>query len=316
MLAPLPATAAAPGRTRIEIENEDCIGCHREEAAEWGASLHRSAFRDASFQAGYARDRDAAHDGFCRGCHAPAAAAEREPPAWEADHGVTCTSCHGLSDEEAHAGLARARASCNGCHEFAFEGALLPPRRSAMMQLTVTEHRESAAADRQCASCHMARTGARASHRFDVSRNPAFLRGALATVVKRTSIGVDVLLSPRDVGHAFPTGDMFRRVIVRAEVLGLENEVVVVRERVFGRTFTLGPTTKETARDTRLVGETRAHFAFGSLRPARVRVRVLYQRLISAALVVGAHASRDADAVEDTIVLADETLVDDSRQAR
>lgn len=182
-----------------------------------------------------------------------------------------------------------------------------------MMQLTVTEHRESPfASTRDCVSCHMPA----GSHRFDVSRNVTLLRNALLTTIARSGVdssSVDVRLTPTAVGHAFPTGDMFRRVVVRVEVLREANEPLrplVTRERSYGRTFALG-TTKHTQTDTRLTGPTTARFALGpSARHQPIRVRVLYQRRITAPLDLRSFANEEPGSarVEDELTLAETIL--------
>jgi len=82
-------------------------------------------------------------------------------------------------------------AACANCHQFAFPGETMASG-VAPMQGTIMEHAASDYAQVSCADCHMPKTaGGRASHRFDV-------------------------------GHAFPTGDLFRRLEITAEALGPE----------------------------------------------------------------------------------------------
>lgn len=248
-----------------------CIGCHADVAKEWSGSLHRAAFTDSAFQKGFAIEPEA----FCRNCHEPTS------------QGVACTSCHGLPEGDTHP-TSNARASCAPCHEFAFENAPSPPERASMMQLTMTEHGSDA---RDCTSCHMKH----GSHAFAVSRNASFLQSALATDVSRTRDGsIEVTLTPREVGHAFPTGDMFRRVLLRLEVLASDGHAIYTRERAFERTFTIANGSKRTVTDTRLTGATKTSFAVGALTKTHPsRVRVIYQRRTTAVVV------------EDEITLAD-----------
>lgn len=107
------------------------------------------------------------------------------------------------------------------------------------MQRTATEHAASAYANVSCASCHMApsRTSKRhTDHGFGVS--DAMIRGALVADIRRSGRdAVAVHLSPGEVGHAFPTGDLFRRVVVEAELLDEAGTVQASRRRDLGRTF-------------------------------------------------------------------------------
>jgi hypothetical protein len=289
-----PTEAAASAHERDADASAECTSCHAEEASAWSASLHRASFRDRSFQRGYALEPQP----FCRDCHAPTG---------DFDHGVSCASCHG-SDGHDSASADHARESCIACHEFPFEGASLPPKRSELMQLTVTEHRESAFSDVACIDCHMPRdaTGKR-THRFDVSRNAEFLRAAIAIVEARTTENeVVVTLAPLHVGHAFPTGDMFRRLVVIAE----EVEWARTTERRLARTFGPAPdgAKKQTRTDTRLRETTTFRLPLRGAATAEVRVRVLYQRLVSVGLDLPSRQERPSEKLEDEIVLAERVL--------
>ena len=110
--------------------------------------------------------------------------------------------------------------ACASCHEFAFPG----PRRTdeaGFMQTTIREHREGPSRERACASCHMPETDGRRSHAFSSVRDPARLAGALDVGAKIADDGNVVLtLTQTHPGHAFPTGDLFRRLEVGAEIVG------------------------------------------------------------------------------------------------
>lgn len=193
-------------------EGAPCASCHADVTEEWRRSLHRSAFTDAAFARAYAREPRT----FCRDCHAPEG---------DAEVGVSCTSCHPV-DERAprpRAGHPPLRAAtgasgaCARCHEFAFDderarGAL------ALMQSTVREHAASPSRETSCAECHMPRVDGHRSHRFGITRDPGALREAVR--VEATRVGgsaVHVELRAVGVGHAFPTGDLFRRLQVSVE---------------------------------------------------------------------------------------------------
>lgn len=182
--------------------NAACESCHREVASEWRASLHRASHSDADYQRAFSIEPLA----FCTACHAPEAIPEAPEPA-RAALGVGCVTCHAPGTD------ARARA-CEGCHEFSF------PDGTGKMQLTATEHRASAQATTACATCHMPGTGRHRDHRFAASREPAVLSRAATISAKRTTSGIVLRFEPREIGHAFPTGDIFRRLRVTVEPLG------------------------------------------------------------------------------------------------
>ncbi len=246
----LPRGAGSKARDPMR-ENQACEGCHADVAAEWRASQHRSAFTDAPFQRALAVENKA----FCRSCHAP-----EDPDATRPDGpqtlGVACVTCHLAGDAILAApkpGISLAphrldrspafgsAAACAGCHEFSF-GDDDRREEPLLMQKTATEHASSELADQSCADCHMPRTaGGRRSHAFASTRDPASHRRAIAARVERTgATSVRVHLETVGVGHAYPTGDLFRRVAVEAEVVGSDYQQIASARKYLGRHFAAG----------------------------------------------------------------------------
>lgn len=240
--------------------NTTCEGCHADIAREWRDSLHAAAHTDAVYQ----RALEIEPLAFCQGCHAPEANPHEPVPASAARLGVACVTCHVLGGEIA--GTARAplrgtgaasphpvvrdgrldsSVACAGCHEFAFpdRGARARPE---LMQSTVSEHGRSPERDSACADCHMPiveRGGSRyRSHRFAGGRDADFVRGAALVSAARTGANtLQVSLTPQRVGHAFPTGDLFRRIEVSAEVVGSEWQVIASARRYLARHWERDP---------------------------------------------------------------------------
>ena len=75
------------------------------------------------------------------------------------------------------------------------------------------------------------------AHGFAVASDPALLRRALLTQVTRRGESLAFDLAPGEVGHAVPTGDLFRRLVVVAEVIGEDYQLVAHVERPLGRHF-------------------------------------------------------------------------------
>jgi hypothetical protein len=217
--------------------NAACEGCHPFESQAWRASAHRGAFDDPVFVRALGRDPFP----FCRGCHAPEAPPEADPEARLGDLGVACVTCHVV---DGHVLAAKhdspapphdppllyteaftTDAACARCHEFPFPDIA---RRHAAdpMQSTVTEHRASAHADVPCAGCHMpVEANGRRGHGFHVDE--AMLRSAARIEAARVGPGrLRVMLVPAAAGHAFPTGDLFRRLRVSARAEGQEGPAV------------------------------------------------------------------------------------------
>jgi Cytochrome c554 and c-prime len=231
------------------LVNRSCEGCHVEIAREWRASRHRASASNRAFVAAFQREPDP----FCWDCHAPEARAQKglETPASQT--GVACVTCH----QEAHGAVVPAELerpspsrhalrsneartgsqACAGCHEFAFPSAAR--ERREMMQTTLSEHARSIFAEQSCAECHMPRVGSdqHRSHALGSTRDPAAFRQAVRVSAERTSGGLRVRIAPVGVGHAFPTGDLFRRL--RVVVEAMDGSRVVRREqRYLARHFT------------------------------------------------------------------------------
>ncbi|MBS2018144.1 MAG: cytochrome c3 family protein [Deltaproteobacteria bacterium] len=277
--APPPRNVAG-GASRAE---GDCASCHPAIVEEWRSSFHRTAFSDASFQRSLSLEEPKEH-AFCLRCHAPAErTAGREA-------GVTCDSCHGTPHEPARASRASgAGESCASCHEFSFDDG-----RADLVQKTVSEHAASAFAGVACSDCHMPRVDGHKDHRFLAGHDP---KGRIASAVhvdlrrvageKVAAVRVTVRV---DAGHAFPTGDMFRRARLQIFAEDATGAIVADAERVFGRTWgSEGPgphagRRKETS-DTRIRGTYDERIVLESGASARIIVRVrwslLYERVLA-----------------------------------
>jgi hypothetical protein len=126
------------------------------------------------------------------------------------------------------------------------------------------------------------------SHRFGVHDDPEVLRAAVtAEALPRTDRSIVVRLRAAEVGHAFPTGDMFRRLEVRAWAAGSEGAVrapPVVLERVFRvRVGEGGITDRSEVRDDRVPASGEARDAVvvfpESIGGRAVRWEVAYRRM-------------------------------------
>ncbi len=273
-LRPGPARAA-PEAGRL-TDNQACIECHRDEADEWRGSLHQRAWVDPMFQTAFAIEPMP----FCQGCHAPEADPRGDVPKAAAHAGVTCVSCHvvdgqvlaapgGRDDLAPHAVRREpgfdGDAACVACHDFDF-----PSVRGQSMQSTITEHRRSARRDETCASCHMPQVGEgkarHRSHDFTVVGDAKMLQSAATFHAERLEPDlVEITLEPDEVGHAFPTGDLFRRLVVRVRPRGSKDWV----ERYLTRQFR--PVSKDGHVVRLQVGDTRVGVSPG---PSTVQVQV------------------------------------------
>lgn len=302
-----PGPAPQQRRVRdVAAAEEECQGCHARIAAEWRASYHHRAATDPAV----ARALRAERLPFCRGCHAPEADPQQDAPAWARQLGVGCLTCHVPVDERSSAALDATDAvvsgpadrpardaphpvlrdpswrpvgACARCHQFAFPD---PGRRAGLMQLTVREHEAGPYKDRACVDCHMPRApDGHRSHRFPGGHDAGFLRAALAVQAERPAADrVRLHLQPREVGHALPTGDLFRRVTVRARATtasaGPVEAVRWLTRHPHGRApGPLAPGPPPVRPDDRLRGPTVVELALpGAVGP--VRWSVTYERVL------------------------------------
>lgn len=205
---PRPMPVADPHQ---DLDHAACVECHAVQADEWLGSSHQTAFVESTFQAAHALEPKA----FCRRCHAPLADPKVVPTGIEAELGVACASCH-VQD-----GKLVETVDCAGCHEFEFPDNVFRDE-PLMMQTTALEHARSRFADTSCVECHMeqAEDGHRV-HAFVASRDPELVRSAVRVQAERVEPDtIRITLRPGRVGHAFPTGDLLRRIEVGATVEG------------------------------------------------------------------------------------------------
>lgn len=210
--------------------NAACAKCHVEIADEWRASLHHASYDDPIFLASYAREPAR----FCVGCHAPEDHGDGRPTAFTA-LGTACTSCHEAPHDERVA-----KSGCGGCHEFSFPGREASPKLEDKMQRTLAEHASSDLSGVTCASCHMPTVNGHKSHRFGGGQDPAWLRSAIdVRVAKDDDQRVTITVAPAHVGHAVPTGDLFRRIVVGLETVDASGEVTRRDVKPMGREFSI-----------------------------------------------------------------------------
>jgi hypothetical protein len=315
---PLPGPAPQRREQSAAALNQQCEGCHVAIAREWRDSYHRLANRDPAFQRALASEPVA----FCRRCHAPEADPQKDAQGWPAENGVACVTCHVLGGQlvsgsgDGNSGVPPphplrrdARLSADGacllCHEFQFPDGRLR-RRAELMQLTVSEHRASAHATTSCISCHMPlvpnRTGGtHRSHAFLGGHDEPTVRAALAIQATRHSDGVTLRLTPQQVGHAFPTGDLFRRLVLTVNIEGEPG--LPVQHRELMRHFTSvqqlpGHPVRVTDSDDRLTGPDAISFRLPpEAATRRVRWRVTYQRVAFPMDQRGGRAKLDGEVV-------------------
>lgn len=221
----LALASASPNREQLQ---RGCEECHATIAEQWRESFHRKAYTNAA----YVRALKNEPRPFCRRCHAPEADPQVSATGWQAESGVACVTCH-LRDGKVVTGNSLGKRQqkkaphvvlredsfsanlCRACHEFGFPDSRLRERRE-LMQSTLSEHK-ALGERRGCVDCHMPLLDKQRSHRFPGGHDEDMLRGALQVSAKRDGVVLQMTLSPKQIGHALPTGDLFRRLVVSAQ---------------------------------------------------------------------------------------------------
>lgn len=231
-----PGPTIVSARAAIDPSPEACAKCHAELVEAWRHSMHAHAWDDPVFRLEY----DARPHASCRDCHAPPTSAPGRAT------GIDCATCHVRDGEilamqtseagiEAHP-MRRAPElgtpeQCGACHQFTFlDDGVHDPNEALQNTLVEFQGSDAFARGQTCQSCHMPG----GSHALPGIHDPGMLARAVEVEVRarraNALIDVSVTLRGGDIGHAFPTGDVFRRAILRVSTAsGVEAEMQLQR---------------------------------------------------------------------------------------
>lgn len=196
----------------------DCGRCHIQIWEDWKKSQHSQAFEDPLFQSGY---EDEGKFIRCRFCHDPLGGSNTGPPLKMSD-GVSCAVCHirdgtivGVNEPRSHGGrkddFLKSPEFCGGCHQFNFlanRSGMIPGQLPSQNTLEEWKAYAAAGGKKTCQTCHM--PGGR--HLFWGAHDSKRLRQAFHYSVRRIKKGVLFTAWTKEVGHDWPTGDLFRSV--------------------------------------------------------------------------------------------------------
>lgn len=230
--------AARSGSERI-ADSAGCRSCHEQVYDNWAQSRHRVSFTNEIYKESHSREPSA----WCVNCHAPFMKPGGDPNRLadrvQAEDGISCITCHvrdGLMLTARPPTLQGAAPAhdyrvatefgderlCANCHQFNFPtiataaAGMRPVYSDLPMQNTVEEWRESGFYGKvSCVGCHVA-AGSEDSHRFPGGH-------ALPDLAENLFVSADYIdannlrltVSMLGVGHAFPTGDLFRALRVQ-----------------------------------------------------------------------------------------------------
>jgi hypothetical protein len=161
------------------------LACRPPDALSPSAVVDRGRHAIAGASPLYAlASADAGRHPWCDTCHRP-----------DGD-GIGCGTCHGDDPR-----------SCADCHQFDLPTALDGPPSGVAGQDTVAEWASSAYADTPCTSCHD-------PHDPRGGHDPDRVRAAIRATAVSVPGGVEYEIAAVGVGHALPTGDPFRRLVL------------------------------------------------------------------------------------------------------
>ncbi len=222
------------------IDVAPCTQCHLKQTEQWLQSRHSISATNELFVDGFQAEGAQRR---CLSCHAPGAELLSEPIT---KAGVSCVHCHsvGPGHRLVDRDSLRSAEFCAACHQFHFDmpTASKVVLASSLAQSTFDEWSEYRAGGgtETCQGCHMPG----GDHRMLGGHDPDVLRTGLE--VRREKNGV--VLHSSNVGHYFPTGDVFRALVITAfDQSGRTLQVIRLK-----REFRFGRGIRTLTRDTRL----------------------------------------------------------------
>ncbi|MCE9499325.1 MAG: cytochrome c family protein [Leptospira sp.] len=220
--------------------SKECQSCHKEIFKEWEGSRHKVAFANDLYRESHSREPLT----WCVNCHAPVMRAGGSPENISdrmfRDEGISCIVCHQRGDLILTSRIPKNPKThiykevpemksgefCGHCHQFNFpKGTGNVPHdkfqySAQAMQNTLEEWKKSFFYGKEnCQDCHMEPAGSGReyrTHNFPGGHDKNFLKKSFQVsgkMINRNSLEIRII--GKNIGHAFPTGDLFRTLIVR-----------------------------------------------------------------------------------------------------
>lgn len=240
---PIPDLGFSKGVSPLNLKSDpeysssqSCGSCHLKEHDEWEESRHSLAYTNPIFQDGLSAE----NKNECKNCHGPIESNRSE--------GVNCSTCHlrenkiltasnGL-DSSVHTfektNILSSSEFCANCHQFNFHKVKngVSILTEDPMQNTYEEWRRYSQRTPNalsCQGCHMPK----GAHVFKGAHDIKYLKSSIQLKVVRIKDGIFFSISTKDIGHNFPTGDLFRHATLEVKQSGSDFKVI---DRI-GRTF-------------------------------------------------------------------------------
>ncbi|HMV43898.1 MAG TPA: multiheme c-type cytochrome [Leptospiraceae bacterium] len=230
------------GLTAIEVESDiesskQCQKCHKEIYREWETSRHKVAFTNDLYRESHRREPLV----WCVNCHAPLLKSggnlENLGDRVFIEEGVSCIVCHKRGDkiltahvpqnpkEHSYLEVKSMKKSefCENCHQFNFPtGTGKVPHREFKfsrqpMQNTFNEWQMSYFYGKEnCQDCHMQTISDYRTHTFPGGHSKDYLERTFSLqLYKIEETEIKIILEAKRLGHAFPTGDLFRTLVIK-----------------------------------------------------------------------------------------------------
>jgi len=248
--------------------NRECSPCHESAYNNWNQSRHRVAFTNEL----YREEHEIRPSAWCVNCHAPLAQVGANPldpkQRIQAEDGISCNVCHvrdnkvivsktplAKNGRPAHDYLVEPSIAtakfCADCHDFPFPAVGAPAEAgrhfnfaALPMQETYTEWSRSGFSKTPCQQCHLLGE-TNLTHRFSGGHDKDSLSQSLKLEAERAPDGrLRVRVYSIGIGHAFPTGDLFRTLRVYLSPNGRS-----WRELSIGKVFQKNPHVKDPSKD-------------------------------------------------------------------
>jgi len=223
--------------------SRQCGKCHKTAYANWSKSRHKVAFTNKLYKESHRKEPHI----WCVNCHAPlhevGTGINDMRSRIQKEDGVSCIVCHVREKKIITASIPQKKPGktyahkyeiipqmkeakfCGECHQFNFPTAAsarnargIIKYTNQVMQNTLNEYLTSGFIDRSnCQDCHL-QPRSRNSHLFNGGHDIELLKKSLFVSIKKIKTSDDLYkltVYSMGIGHAFPTGDLFRTLKVR-----------------------------------------------------------------------------------------------------
>lgn len=222
----------------------ECGSCHKEIYRDWNSSRHRVSFTNELYQDSHKKEPM----DWCVNCHAPFLKLGGEVSNLEdrinSAEGISCAVCHVREEKIIVSKLPKKQTAhqykeekilaksefCESCHDFNFPKKNLVKGKikysNMVMQGTYKEYKDSFYFGKEsCQDCHIPKQNGIKRHFFRGGHDKEFLNKTFFAELNLISENLyELKLIAKNLGHAFPTGDLFRNLSIL--LLNKKNEEI------------------------------------------------------------------------------------------